>query len=94
MPRHEQRGREHASFVVVFNESTPEVLVIRDLKTGQSITNDAQHVLNRLTALLNGRRLLYYDSDGHLDEILHRDGFFAGFAPGPNRAWRKGAPHA
>lgn len=33
-----------------------------------------------------GRRLLYYDSQGQLDELLVRDGKFAGFKAGPRAA--------
>jgi len=29
---------------------------------------------------LRGRRLEYYDSDGHRDQLLVKDGQFAGFA--------------
>lgn len=70
--------------------STPETLVIRDVghATGMSITNDAEAVLAHLVghgALTEGRRLMYYDSDGNLDEILVHDGRFAGFRPGPLR---------
>jgi hypothetical protein len=33
--------------------------------------------------LWHGRRLLYFDSEGELDENVHDKGRFARFAPGP-----------
>lgn len=48
-----------------------------------TVTNDADNVVRALADALRGRRLFYYDSDGRLDEILVRNGAFAGFAPGP-----------
>lgn len=67
-------------------------LIIKDIgHSGDhfTITNDAEGVVKRLVAkghLPEGRRLLYIDSDGALDEILIKDGSFAGFKPGPRRA--------
>jgi len=64
-----------------------EPLVIRDVgRDAKSVTNDAENVvadLRRSGRLPDGRRLLYYDSSGQLDEIKVMDGKFAGFAPGP-----------
>ena len=84
--------REHCGIkalsVYEFVESPPERLTIRD--TGhmdhRSVTNDAENVVADLVAsgfLPDGRRLFYYDSQGQLDEILVRNGKFAGFFPGP-----------
>lgn len=44
-----------------------------------TITNDAERVVAQLTRRLKGRRLFYFDSEGDLDELLVRDGKFAGF---------------
>ena len=77
----------HAIYAIL--EDTPgEPLVIKDVGSGmcRSITNDAEWVVSTLIdngVLTPGRRLLYYDSMGQLDEILIKDGEFAGFAPGP-----------
>jgi len=66
-------------------------LVIRDIGPWDkypTITNGAEEVVGQLVAegkLPEGRRLLYYDSEGRLDEIRVKDGRFAGFAPGPGR---------
>ena len=62
----------------------PDRVIIQDLGPWdkyRSVTNDAENVVEALISLLKGRRLLYYDSVGELDEILIRDGKFAGFAP-------------
>jgi len=34
-----------------------------------------------LIAIGEGQRLLYYDSENELTELLHKDGKFVGFAP-------------
>jgi hypothetical protein len=59
-----------------------EGLVIRDDGTDCiSVTNDAENVVARLASLLGPRRLFYFDSLGDFDELLVKDGVFAGFAP-------------
>lgn len=63
-------------FSYVPEESTPEILVIRDLDNPacRSITNDAENVVEYLFKqgeLRNDRRLYYYDTDGNKDELLH-----------------------
>lgn len=75
-----------ARFEILHDRSTHEHLVIRDVgpwDAHRSVTNDAENVVRRLYEqrfLADGRRLLYYDSDGSLDEILHESGRFIGFA--------------
>jgi len=67
-------------------------LIIRDVGPWDlhpTVTNAAEEVvagLVRRGLLPPGRRLLYYDSDGTLDEIVVEDGAFAGFRPGPREA--------
>ena len=67
-------------------------LIVRDMGPWDhypTITNAAEELvahLFRINSLHPGRRLLYYDSEGQLDEILIKDGRFAGFAPGPRPA--------
>jgi hypothetical protein len=41
--------------------------------------------VEELAPILNGRRLEYIDSDGRRDQLLVKDGKFAGFAPCPRR---------
>lgn len=71
---------------VVEKDDPAEPLVIRDIGPFDrfpKVTNSAEEVVEELVRvgyLDPGRRLLYYDSDGQLDEILIRDGRFAGFS--------------
>ena len=78
----------HAAFEVI--SSTSDTLVIRDLCFSGclSVTNDAEHVVEKLSKsgmLLEGMTLLYFDSCGDLDELVHAGGKFVKFAPGPDR---------
>jgi hypothetical protein len=77
----------HARYAVIEDDLLQEEpLVIQDAG-GQylTITNDAEWVVEQLVRegqLPPGRRLFYIDSDGQKDELLVKDGRFAGFAPG------------
>lgn len=90
---HQTRG---AKWVIVeddFLKTKP--LIIRDVGPWDrffTITNAAEQVVEELRAkghLPDGRRLLYYDSEGNLDEILIKDGKFDEFKP-----YRKGEKDA
>jgi hypothetical protein len=73
----------HANFELVRDQNY--YLVIRDLGPWDkhpTVTNDAEWVVEQCAPLLRGRRLLYYDSMGNLDELVVREGRFVGFAPG------------
>jgi hypothetical protein len=76
-----------ANYELVHEESTPELLVIRDVGPWDqymTVTNAAETVVYTLWALGHlpaGRRLYYYDSLGSLDELLHQEGVFKGFRP-------------
>lgn len=74
----------HAQFEVT--ESFPDRLIIRDLGPWSqypTVTNDAAFVVEYAVAHmnLNGRRLLYIDSEQNTDELVVRGGKFAGFRP-------------
>ena len=72
--------RHAAHFAVVHEDS--DMLVIRDVSPWDrraTVTNDVENVVPRLR--LNGRRLFYFDSENVLDEIVVKNGKFAGFAP-------------
>lgn len=62
-------------------------LIIRDVGPWDqflSVTNNAQQVVEELRVsgkLRVNQRLFYYDSEGQLDEILHKNGRFTGFQP-------------
>lgn len=66
---------------------TPEHIVIRDVgpwTEHPTVTNDAEGVIRALSPAPM-QRVFYYDSEGELDELVHRDGRFVRFAPGPQR---------
>lgn len=46
-----------------------------------TITNNPEPVVEQLAPRLGGRKLHYIDSDGNEDEIIVKDGRFAGFSP-------------
>jgi len=46
-----------------------------------TITNNPEYVVKVCQATLGGRRLLYFDSEGALSELVVKDGKFAGFRP-------------
>jgi hypothetical protein len=66
-------------------ENGPKLLVVRDLGPWDkylTITNAAEEVVEDLfkTGILNdGQTFQYYDSEGELTEIVHKDGKFVGF---------------
>lgn len=61
---------------------TGEIVWITDDNTGRmSVTNDAEAVCKFLDKEYGGRRIICRDSDGNWDELLHKDGRFAGFKP-------------
>ena len=71
------------NYEVVESECTPECLVIRDIGPWDrypTITNRAEEVILMVKNIRFGRRLEYYDSEGHRDQILIKDGKFAGFS--------------
>ena len=64
---------------------TSDCLVIKDIGPWDvypTVTNQAETVVKQLAPGLDGRRLEYIDSEGQQDELLVKDGEFAGFAPG------------
>lgn len=83
-----------ANYVIVEDEPN-EPLVIRDVGPWEiyaTVTNDAERVVAQLVRsgrLPYGRRLLYFDSDGDLDELKVRDGEFSGFGTVGFRPVRK-----
>ena len=76
--------------IVHNNEDEP--LVIQDIgpwNQYMSVTNGAEVVVKELLdrgLLPNNRKLLYYDSENQLDELLHDGPTFIGFAPGPRKS--------
>lgn len=77
-----------ATYEIVENRhSTGGPLTIRDVGPWDkypTVTNAAEETVAELLAsgiLQPSQRLLYYDSENELDELLVKDGRFAGFAP-------------
>lgn len=72
-----------ASFEIV--EQTAQAVTLRDLGPWDkylTITNAAEEVvedLSRKGVIKEGQRLLYYDSENELTELLHKEGKFVGF---------------
>jgi hypothetical protein len=78
--------QKQACYAVV--GATPDFVIIRDVGPWDehaTVTNDAEGVVAEIAAELRGRRLLCFDSLGRLDELLVKDGRFAGF-----RAFQRG----
>lgn len=72
---------DKANYVVVYQDDT--TVCIRDVGPWDrhlTVTNDAERVVDELCVALNGRKLIYYDSDGELATLRVIDGKFAGFA--------------
>ena len=72
--------------VFSFDELDNGVIHIYDHGTDEiSVTNDAEDVLKLIhkTFNLTGKKVQYTDSEGRVDRLLHENGKFTGFAPGP-----------
>jgi hypothetical protein len=66
-------------------KGTEAYLLLEDLGPWHkyaTITNAAEEVVAAMLPQLGNRRLLYYDSEGELTELLIKAERFAGFAPG------------
>jgi len=63
---------------------TPEIVTVQDENGPVSVTNDAETVVREVAEQYPGKRIWYFDSDGNLDELLHDNGVFKGFAPVSN----------
>lgn len=76
--------RRQASWYVKSNK--PDVIHIIDESndTGSvSVTNDAENVVRAVVDRFGNKRILYTDTMGNVDELVHDNGVFTGFAPGP-----------
>lgn len=62
-----------------------DIIYIRDMDMEgfMSVTNDADSVVEWAVEEYGNKRILYYDSMGQLDELVHDNGKFIGFKPGP-----------
>lgn len=62
-------------------KKTQDVIYIVDVgyKTGMSVTNDAEAVVADVYAKHGDLRIIYMDSQGHWDELVHDKGKFSHF---------------
>jgi hypothetical protein len=58
---------------------TPNVVHIVDLGVGRSVTNDAENVVEEVNRQYPARRIIYRDTDGQWDELVHNNGVFVDF---------------
>lgn len=69
-----------ASFIYVQFPEVTDIIFIRDLDLGKvSVTNDAEAVVREVNFAHPGKRIVYQDSDGFWDELIHDDGNFIEF---------------
>lgn len=76
-----QKSRLRCRFHTTFNPSL-KVVALQDHDAGMSITNDAENVIEWLfeqNLLREDEHVVYRDTDGVWDELLHKDGKFIGF---------------
>lgn len=67
-------------------ETTDDYVLIEDIGPWDqymSVTNAAESVVEELADIVGNRRLEYIDTEGQRDQLLIKDGEFAGFAPIP-----------
>ena len=58
---------------------TPNVVQLVDTDSGMSVTNDAERVVAEVFNLYPNRRIIYRDTTGQWDELLHNHGIFTDF---------------
>jgi hypothetical protein len=60
---------------------TDDTVFLVDQDEGMSVTNDAEQVVEYVNNLHPGKRIIYRDTEGRWDELLHDNGVFLDFAP-------------
>lgn len=76
--------RVHASYSVVREASDQHgvtIVWIVDHDGARSVTNNAEAVCAEVNARYPGARIIYRDTCGHWDELVHDRGAFRNFAP-------------
>lgn len=76
---------QKANYAII--EQTDEFVLLRDVGPHDkymTITNAAEAVVAEIASLLGNRRLEYIDSEGERDQIIVKDGRFAGFRSARN----------
>ena len=71
-----------ASFNIVGVDRANRILYIVDNNdSSKSVTNDAEHVCYELHQTFPDYRVIYRDTEGRWDELVHDKGRFLRFAP-------------
>jgi hypothetical protein len=60
---------------------TSDTVFIVDEDGPMSITNDAEAVVEYINSQYPSMRIVYCDTDGHWDELVHTNGNFLAFEP-------------
>lgn len=77
-----EKGRSRYRVVAESERPDGHFVWLEDLDGWKSITNDAERVTREIADSFGGSvRILYKDTNGDTDELLHRGGAFAGFQP-------------
>jgi len=76
--------KEPSSKFLILHDTPEYVYIVDTGENVKSITNDAKAIVRFLYSKhqLGNRRLIYRDSSGQRDEILHEKGKFLDFSPG------------
>lgn len=69
-----------AKYELVEFEGPKDVIFIRDLDQGVTVTNDAEAVVAELNKYYPGKRIVYRDTIGGWDELVHENGVFTRFS--------------
>ncbi len=78
-----------SDFVIVGQDADCVFLV--DLNTGGlSLTNDAESVVRLIFNRYGQKRIIYRDSEGRWDEMLHDKGVFIDYKPGDAETAERG----
>lgn len=57
------------------------VFIVDENKGKMSITNDAEAITKYVAHHFNNKRIVYRDTEGQWDELVHNKGVFQSFAP-------------
>lgn len=60
---------------------TEDTIFLVDRNYGMSVTNDAENVVAEVVGEYGDKRVVYRDSMGRWDELVHTNGSFGCFAP-------------
>lgn len=71
-----------ASYIIAeINEDTVFLTDVSDAVGAMSVTNNAENVTAEINALYPGMRIVYIDTMGWIDELVHDNGKFQRFEP-------------